>query len=213
VFGIRISVSLACAIWLTTSLFWFLWILIGTRREETQIAAIPHIEFSRLKLETELEEIKRVKPVIEKPAPPPSAPTVSASKELSVVAGMDSAALAPSDIDFTSGFGGGSSGGVAPSLSFSAGGDRDAMPQFRIDPDYPPGARERGIEGWVVVGFDVGTEGGTKNISVIDAKPKNIFDHEAIRAVSLWKYNPMVKDGRPTERTGLAVRLVFSLNH
>ncbi|HXV35929.1 MAG TPA: energy transducer TonB [Myxococcota bacterium] len=210
--GARISVSLAFAGCLTTALFWFLWMLIASRPQSAQVAAITHIDFSRLKADSEIEERKRVKAEIHKPVPPPDTPTVSASKSLSVGAGMDKSALAPSEIDFAGGSGDGPAGAFGSALAFNAGGDRDAMPQFRIDPDYPPGARERRIEGWVVVQFDVGTEGGTRNVRVVSAQPKGIFDREAIRAVAGWKYSPMIKDGRPAERRGIAVRLTFRLD-
>lgn len=209
---VRIPISLALALCLNTGLFCFLWALIAAREEGSVIAAIPRIDFSRLKQDTELQEVKRVKPQIEKPQAPPASPTVSASKSVSVTAGVDASALAPSGVDFTGSGGGGLAGGIGAGLAFGAGTDRDAVPQVRIEPDYPPGARTRRIEGWVTVQFDVGADGSTKNIVVIDSKPTHLFDRETVRAVAGWKYSPKVQDGKPVERTGIQMRIVFDLS-
>ena len=38
-----------------------------------------------------------------------------------------------------------------------------------------------------------------RDVVVIDADPPDVFDHEAIRAVSKWKFKPRIEDGRPVE--------------
>ena len=190
------------------ALFWLLRTLIGASGAFDEIQAPPKIEFVRLRKDTELEEKKRIKPEIEKPEPPPKAETVNTAK-MSVIPGADMAALAPS-VDY-SGVGGGLGGLGVAELSVSAGSDRDAVPQVRIQPDYPIQARQKGIEGWVDVKFTVGADGSVRNPVVVNAQPKKIFDRAAIQAVKGWKYNPKIEDGRAVERKGLKVRIRFQL--
>lgn len=195
------------------SLFWLLAALIAPREQKTGVAVVPRIDFSRLKRDTKVHEIKRVKPRIEKPEPPPSAPTVSASQSSGGGLGVDVASLAPASVNFGAVGGGGSgvAGSLAANLPLGAGNDRDAVPQVRINPDYPPSARARGIEGWVTVRFDVGPDGSTRNIQVVAARPEGVFDRATERAVAGWKYSPKIQDGKRVERKGLEVRLEFSL--
>jgi protein TonB len=172
------------------------------------IAPAPKIEFVRLRRDSVVEEKKRVKPQISKPEPAPAAPNIATSKKTSVIAGTDIAALAPS-VDFSAVGGGG--GGLASELSVGGGSDRDAVPQVRIQPDYPIQARQKGIEGWVDVQFTVGPDGSVRNPFVVGAEPPSIFDSAALQAVKGWKYNPKIQDGRPVERAGLRVRIRFDL--
>jgi protein TonB len=205
---LRFPIALLLAWGMSVGLFWSLRTLIGATGAFEQIEATPKIDFVRLRRDTDLEEKKRVKPQIEKPAPPPEAPAVIASEKASVVPGADIAALAPS-VDF-SGLGGGGSG-FASELSVGAGVDRDAVPQVRIEPDYPIQARQKRIEGWVDVQFTVGADGSVRDPVVLDAEPKTIFDRAALQAIKGWKYNPKIEDGRPVERRGLRVRIRFTL--
>ena len=208
----RLPISALLALATTVGLFWALGTLISARTELELVTAIPRIDFSRLKADTELEEIRRVKPQIDKPLPPPSSPTVASSKVASVAAGLDTQALAPAGVDFGGSGDGGILTGGGQAIAYGGGTDRDAVPQVRIDPDYPPAARDRGIEGWVVVRFTIRIDGGTKDISVVSAKPERVFDQAAIRAIAGWKYQPKIQDGKPVERSGMMIKLKFELD-
>jgi protein TonB len=205
----RLPIAFAAAWGISVALFWLLRTLIGVSGVLDELQAPPKIEFVRLRKDTEVEEKKRVKPQIEKPEPPPTAENVTAADKLSVIPGADLAALAPS-VDY-SGAGGGVIGLGASELAFTGGSDRDAVPQVRIQPDYPIQARQKGIEGWVDVKFTVGVDGSVRDAVVVNAQPKRIFDRAAIQAVKGWKYNPKIEDGRPVERRGLRVRIRFQL--
>jgi protein TonB len=196
----------------TVGLFWFLGMMISGTQDAQLVTAIPRIDFSRLKADTDVEEIRRVKPPINKPEPPPSTPTVTASKTASVTAGLDSSALAPAGVDFGGSGEGGLATGGAPQLALGGGSDRGAVPQVRIDPDYPPELKARGIEGWATVRFTVAKDGSVKDVVVIDSKPERVWDRAAIRAVSNWRYQPKIKDGKPAEQPGITVRLSFELD-
>lgn len=211
--SLRFPIALVLACGLTIGMFWGLHSMISATGAFEAFQPAAKIEFVRLRRDSVVEEKKRVKPTFEKPAaPPPSAPDVATAQKTSVVAGTDIAALAPS-VDFSAvGSGGiGRSGGLAAELSSGGGVDRDAVPQVRIQPDYPMSARQKGIEGWVDVQFTVGTDGSVRNPVVVGAEPKSIFDSAALQAVRGWKYNPKIQDGKPVERAGLKVRIRFNL--
>lgn len=210
---LRFPVALVFACLLTVGTFWSLHAMISVSGAFEAIQPAAKIDFVRLRRDTVVEEKKRVKPQIDKPAPPPpSAPDVATAQKTSVIAGTDIAALAPS-VDFSAVGSAGlaRSGGLAAELSSGGGVDRDAVPQVRIQPDYPIGARQKGIEGWVDVQFTVGSDGSVRNPVVLNAEPKTIFDSAAIQAVRGWKYNPKIQDGKPVERAGLKVRIRFEL--
>jgi protein TonB len=89
--------------------------------------------------------------------------------------------------------------------------DQDVMPLVRINPDYPPSAQSRGVQGWVLVQFTITPAGTVKDARVVDADPKSTFDEAAVSAVSRWKYNPKVESGVAVERRGIQVKLTFKL--
>ena len=109
-------------------------------------------------------------------------------------------------------------GGALPDFSQSlnlSGGfnpDRDAQPLVRIPPRYPERALSRGVEGWVLVQFNVTPEGEVVNAEIIDGEPKGMFDRSAIRAVENWKYQPKIVDGKPAPRFGVQTVFTFKLD-
>ena len=97
-------------------------------------------------------------------------------------------------------------------LGFGSGlSDRDAIPLARIEPIYPTKARIKGIEGWVVVQFDINAAGFTENIKILDSQPPRVFDKAAISAVRKWRQRPKIEDGKAVEQAGNTVRVNFSL--
>jgi protein TonB len=205
----RFPIAFVLASCLTVGLFWGLRVLIGVEVELSALFAPPRIEFTRLTRDTDVEEKKRAKPVIEKPEQPPVAPTVTTAKSSSVDPGTDLASLAPG-VDY-SGSGGGMGGfGGAAALAVGSGVDREAVPQVRIQPEYPMRAQQQGIEGWAIVEFTVGRDGSVRGARILQAQPTQIFDRAAVQAVSSWKYSPKIQDGKPVESIQ-RVRLTFEM--
>jgi TonB family protein len=78
-----------------------------------------------------------------------------------------------------------------------------------VQPVYPPDALRKGIEGWVELAFTVMPNGSVEAIEVRNSSPENIFDDAAIRAVRQWRFEPVVRNGKPVPQRAM-VRLRFA---
>jgi len=141
------------------------------------------------------------------PPPPPPPPAEPPKVEL-----VEPDAAEPSTDGFSLNIPSVDTGGVGVNIGgIGAMRDGEATPIVRIDPKYPPDAARDGKEGWVLLSFTIDTLGGVKDVTVIDADPKRVFNREATRALRKWKYRPKVVDGVAQEQPGLQVRLDFTL--
>jgi protein TonB len=57
-----------------------------------------------------------------------------------------------------------------------------------------------GTTGFVVVAFTLSVEGVPQDISIIESSPPRVFDQSARRAVSRWRFQPVLVNGQPVER-------------
>ncbi|MGR5238590.1 energy transducer TonB [Vibrio alfacsensis] len=96
----------------------------------------------------------------------------------------------------------------APNLKGTMG-NQQAIPLYRVDPRYPSKALKRKVEGYVIMRFTIDATGRPKDIEVVDAKPKRMFEKEAVRALKKWKYQPKVEDGVSIEQFGQTARVEF----
>jgi protein TonB len=129
-------------------------------------------------------------------APPPEAvePRVDSIDPAQVAAGVP---VAPTEVD------------VAVSIEGLGlvASDGDYLPIVKIAPAYPMIARTRGIEGYCIVEYTVTSAGTTKDVVVIEADPKGVFNKVSIEAALKFKYRPRVVNGEPIEVRG--VRNIF----
>lgn len=63
-------------------------------------------------------------------------------------------------------------------------------------PSYPAEAKAAGIEGEVVVRYDVSVTGAVENARVERASPAGVFEEAALAAVRSWRYNPRIREGQ-----------------
>lgn len=86
-------------------------------------------------------------------------------------------------------------------------------PQFIGGADlvYPVDARATGVEGRVVVRYDVTASGTVANAVVVESEPPGVFDAAALDAVRSWRFRPMVDRGEVVPAPARVSELVFRL--
>ena len=57
-----------------------------------------------------------------------------------------------------------------------------------VAPDFPRAAERRGIEGHVVVRYNVSPEGAIADIEVVEATPAGVFERAVMQALEGWRY-------------------------
>jgi len=162
-------------------------------RSDDELASI---DFTKVKLEDEVRERSRRIP--KKPPPPkepPPPPKMNVQQNQQVVNNMPTPNIPNLDL----GIGGdGPYLGAVGQVNMSEEGG--VIPIVRIAPQYPRKALMAKIEGWVKVKFTITPSGTVSNPEVVDAKPRRIFDREAIRAILKFKFKPKVVDGVGVEQ-------------
>jgi protein TonB len=81
----------------------------------------------------------------------------------------------------------------------------------RANPKYPIQAARDRVEGYVKLSFDINESGETANIKVVEEIPEKVFSKQAILAISKWKYEPQIINGKPVVQKMIAVQLDFNL--
>lgn len=79
-----------------------------------------------------------------------------------------------------------------------------------VPPEFPLAARQRAMGGWVDLQFMVMMDGSVGDISVVGADPAGVFEAPATEAVRKWKYQPILRDGKPINQRA-RVRVRFAL--
>jgi len=76
---------------------------------------------------------------------------------------------------------------------------------------YPPAAKAEGIEGYVVIRYDVTAEGAVINAEVVEADPQGVFEEAALASILQWRFRAATESGSPVETPGLVSTLRFML--
>lgn len=95
---------------------------------------------------------------------------------------------------------------LAAALLLGCAGPQNRPPQLTASADlrYPPEAKARGIEGNVVVRYDITETGEVVNAEVLFADPPGVFDAAALAVVRSFRFRPALSKGeavRIAERT------------
>lgn len=211
----RFPVAFLLAGVLSVSLFGFLHRMTTVRSHGGETVAVAKVDFVRLRREVQIEEKKREKPQRVKPEQAPVVPTMSVAKEEGMDLGLDVAAIASGlGTEFGSASGSGGDGrGVPGGLGGFGGGmsDRGALPLVRVEPQYPPQAAKRGLEGWVQLQFTVTSAGSVDDVAVVKSS-NAVFESAAVAAVRKWKYEPQMRAGTAIATTGVNVVLRFKMD-
>jgi protein TonB len=194
-----LTVSLVSAA-ITFALFWVMQALVGVEGQMLEAKANRIVDFVRLKRDTQPETRKREIPDREKPKQPPPPPQMDFSQNLNPDAAVGTIVpIVDAQIDLVSVDLGG------------RGSDRDVVPLVRVEPQYPIGAKQKGIEGWVELMYTITKLGTVTDIVITATSAGKIFNRAAIQAVSKWKYNPKIENGVAVERPRVRQRIKFQL--
>ena len=79
-------------------------------------------------------------------------------------------------------------GGVPVAGGGDAQGYVEVVPFNTRRPNVPEAAWQNKVNGWVLVAFSVTPQGNTRNIRVLDANPRGVFEEKVIAAVEDWQY-------------------------
>jgi protein TonB len=79
----------------------------------------------------------------------------------------------------------------------------------KIQPNYPPLARQARIQGSVLLQAEISKDGTIENLHLISGHP--MLAPAAIEAVKQWKYKPYILNGEPVEvETQITVNFTLS---
>jgi protein TonB len=84
-------------------------------------------------------------------------------------------------------------------------------PRSRKAPEYPPRARERGIQGHVLLKIKVSELGEVEQVRVVEAQPIGVFEDVAVNAVRQWTFQPATYKGSPVP-VSVSQKIPFRLN-
>lgn len=75
----------------------------------------------------------------------------------------------------------------------------DLYPVSKDYPFYPESAQRQRWEDRLVVRYVIGKNGRVKEVTVIEAAQRKMFDDAAVDAIRTWRFRPMIRDGKKVE--------------
>jgi protein TonB len=85
-----------------------------------------------------------------------------------------------------------------------------AMLIHRVEPVYPPLARQTHREGRVELRAIIGTDGAIQSLQIVASDP--LFDLSAKEAVSQWRYRPTILNGQAVE-IDTYITVLYTMQH
>jgi TonB family protein len=83
-----------------------------------------------------------------------------------------------------------------PQLVRVSSGIMQGLLEHKVDPEYPADAKEKHIEGTVLLNVDIDNEGSVGRVELVSGHP--MLAPAAMDAVLEWKYRPFVLNRAPT---------------
>jgi len=102
------------------------------------------------------------------------------------------------------------SGNVVTPPRIHIGTIQPAMLYHRVEPIYPPLARQLRHEGRVELRAVISTDGSIQSLEVISGDP--LLIQFALAAVREWRYHPTILNGQPVE-VDTHITVVYTLSH
>jgi len=193
---LRVLPAFAGAVVVSLAIFLFMQSLIKRgQSEDVQLAVYEQVEI--LRQQPEQEKPEDVEEAIEEAPQEPlmeslqmAAPTPEPQQTLE----LPSLDLSVGDIDiravgnrFSAPLGVG--GVTIPGGGQDAQGFVEVVPYNTRRPNVPDVAWDNKISGWVLVAFTVTPKGETRDVRVLDAKPRGVYEEKVIAAVEDWQYS------------------------
>ncbi|WP_299018364.1 energy transducer TonB [uncultured Photobacterium sp.] len=75
-----------------------------------------------------------------------------------------------------------------------------ATPVFQLPPQYPPRAKQMGIEGEVLLHLFIEENGKVSKVKVISEQPVGVFAQSATRAAYRWRFQPPAAGQSPWQQ-------------
>lgn len=181
----RLAISIVVAVFVTLALFWFMQFLIGGQEAELDKPEDRmNVEIVRVKRDEETQEREREPPQPPQPEERPPPPPMQQQQTIRPDLGGIGVGAPRADT------------GLAGGLGLGNLQEGDPIPVAAIPPQYPRDALMQGLSGWVRVEFTINPDGSVSDARVVDAHPRRgIFDREALRAITRWRFKPKVQDG------------------
>lgn len=202
---IKSLLCIGCSFIISLSLFYFMSSLISDTPDlSSKKDNIGMIEFIRIKPRTRLDEkTRKLPPKKTKKIKQPKMNMLSLAlskptKPKSILNSPNLHSLVKSSGPAVGGLG---------NNNFGSG----ITPLIRMEAQYPIRATRQGIEGWVILQFDITRIGRVSNIKILDYKPSPIFNKSSIKALRKWKYRPKMEDGKAVRTKNIKVKLEFTL--
>lgn len=200
---LRLSILLPIALLIVAALFWLMqWMIEPGEVVRVEREELPGINI--VKVEKEKPDTPSANAAAEStPPPPPPAPPAMQRPDLPSFSVPTPTAPSVSNVAAPLSFSGGQSlsqgqfGGFAGGTGSGGGGGhgsgrgfegRELIPLSTARPMMPKWACEQEIEGWVEVIFTVMPNGRVRDVRIIDAEPKGVYETTAIQSVSNWIY-------------------------
>ncbi len=90
-------------------------------------------------------------------------------------------------------------------------GDGPLVSLVRVAPTYPMRATSMGLEGHVIVQFDVMANGQVTNIKIVEST-NSVFDKAALKATERFRFKPRMVDGVAYQSYGIQNMFSFRLD-
>lgn len=207
---LRFIFSIFLATIIAFGLFWVLQSMINiASKQKVSSENLQMVDFVRLKKETELQKKERVKPNKPKPKKQPPKPKININKDIKVE--KQPMKMEKFDMDLPLNLSASSALGDAFVNAGTGVISTNVVPISRVNPIYPKRAKMLKKQGYVKLEFTITTTGSVKDVKVVEANPKDIFNASAKRALLKWKFRPKLDEGQAVEQRAM-IQIDFKLN-
>jgi len=89
--------------------------------------------------------------------------------------------------------------------------DQPPRASYQAPMVYPPRARAKGIEGYVVFSLLIGITGEIEQVQIVESYPEGMFDEAATQGINQWQFEPAMYQGQAV-RAWAKQRIRFDLS-